>query len=77
MPPNACAVITVLVAGWGSDKVGMRGPFMLAGLVVAAAGYVMLISTANVHVQYGGTFLVAMGMYRLNLSHPLAGNQKS
>lgn len=63
VPPNACAVVTVLITGYLSDRVGMRGPFMLIGLALAACGYIMLISTANIHVQYGGTFLVASGIF--------------
>lgn len=63
VPPNACAVVTVLLTGYFSDRVGQRGPFMLAGLILAAAGYAMLIGTANVHIQYAGTFLVAAGIF--------------
>jgi len=63
VPPNALAVLTVLATGFASDKYKQRGSFMLAGLTLAAVGYIMLIATPNVHVQYGGTFLVAAGIF--------------
>jgi hypothetical protein len=31
--------------------------------LVGIAGFSMLIGSANVHVQYGGTFLGALGIY--------------
>lgn len=61
VPPNFGGFITVLVVTWLSDKFKMRGYFMLGGLIVALAGYIMLISTPKILIEYGGTFLVAAG----------------
>lgn len=62
VPPNIGGFITVLCITWISDRVGVRGPCLLLGLVVALAGYIMLIATPDILTEYGGTFLVAAGM---------------
>lgn len=63
VPPNVCAFFTVLITCYLSDKYQRRGVFMAGWLVIAIAGYIMLIATANEWVQYGGTFLVAAGIF--------------
>jgi hypothetical protein len=63
VPPNMCAFFVVLLTGWGSDKLHMRGPLMLVGCTVAIIGYVMLIASDRSSIQYGGTFLVAVGIF--------------
>ncbi|KAG9661367.1 MFS general substrate transporter, partial [Aureobasidium melanogenum] len=63
VPPNVGAFLSVLLVTWLSDKYRMRGPFMLAGLVIAIGGYIMLISNNHHTIQYGGTFLVAAGIF--------------
>ena len=61
VPPNFGGFITVLITGFVSDRVGVRGPLMIVGLVIALAGYIMLIATNDILINYGGTFLVAAG----------------
>ncbi|KAF2446267.1 MFS general substrate transporter [Karstenula rhodostoma CBS 690.94] len=63
VPPNMGAFFVVLLTGWGSDKWHMRGPLMLVGCAVAIVGYIMLIASERSSVQYGGTFLVAAGIF--------------
>ncbi|KAK7190225.1 hypothetical protein PSPO01_03946 [Paraphaeosphaeria sporulosa] len=63
VPPNMGAFFIVLLTGWGSDKWRMRGPLMLVGCTVAIVGYIMLIASERSSVQYGGTFLVAAGIF--------------
>ncbi|KAH0373065.1 MFS general substrate transporter, partial [Aureobasidium melanogenum] len=63
VPPNVGAFLSVLLVTWLSDKYRMRGPFMLAGLTIAIGGYIMLISNNHHTIQYGGTFLVAAGIF--------------
>jgi MFS family permease len=63
VPPNMGAFFVVLLVGWLSDKWKMRGPLMLVGCTVAIAGYIMLIASTKSQVQYGGTFLVASGIF--------------
>lgn len=36
---------------------------MFTGVIIAIGGYIMLISTPNIWVEYGGTFLVAVGIF--------------
>ena len=63
VPPNMCGFFAVLLACWASDRYQKRGIFMLVGLSIAIIGYIMLIATPNVYTQYGGTFLVAAGIF--------------
>lgn len=63
VPPNMSAFGMVLIVCWLSDKTKQRGVFMLAGIILAIAGYIMLIATPNYNIEYGGTFLVAAGIF--------------
>ncbi|KAI4720709.1 MFS general substrate transporter [Aureobasidium sp. EXF-10727] len=63
VPPNIGAFLSVLLVTYLSDKYRMRGPFMLVGCTVAVGGYIMLISSNHHTIQYGGTFLVAAGIF--------------
>ena len=62
-PPNMVGFFTVLIATYLSDKYKRRGIFMLIGASLSIVGYIMLISTARPLIQYGGTFLVAAGIF--------------
>jgi hypothetical protein len=46
-----------------SDRIKARGPFLAGGCIIAIAGYVMLLTANTSPVRYGGTFLVAVGVY--------------
>lgn len=63
VPPNMGGFLTVLFAAHFSDKLRMRGPFMLVGAAVAIGGYIMLLASNKPLVKYGGTFLVAAGVF--------------
>lgn len=63
VPPNLAAFVTVLITSLLSDKIKARGPIMAAGNVIAIAGYIMLLVARRAEVRYGGTFLVAVGVY--------------
>jgi hypothetical protein len=63
VPPNLLAFFTVLLVGHLSDKYRMRGPFLLVGCTLAICGYIMLITSSIPGVRYGGTFLVAAGIF--------------
>lgn len=63
VPPNICGFLTVLLTGYFSDKLRMRGPLMIAGATISAIGYIVLITQkAPIH-RYGGTFLAAAGIF--------------
>ncbi|KZS94670.1 MFS general substrate transporter [Sistotremastrum niveocremeum HHB9708] len=59
----ACAV-TCGVGFW-ADRVGHRGWFNFAFLIVAGAGYVILIISRNAGLSYFAVFLAASGIYPL------------
>lgn len=63
VPPNMAAFFMVLLTTWLSDRTHLRGPFMLAGASLAVIGYIMLIASDRYLIQYGGTFLVAAGIF--------------
>lgn len=63
VPPNMAAFFTVLLVTWYSDKIKRRGIFMLAGATLAIGGYIMLLASSKPLIQYGGTFLVAAGIF--------------
>ncbi|KAI0166276.1 MFS transporter-like protein [Xylariaceae sp. FL1272] len=64
VPPNVAAVFSVLLVTRISDSIKARGPLML----IAIAGYIMLLATKNDAVNYGGTFLAAIGWVSNNLA---------
>jgi MFS family permease len=63
VPPNFCSFVAVLLAGYYSDKLRVRGPLMIGGCSLAIVGYIMLIASPHVLTRYGGTFFVAVGIF--------------
>lgn len=63
VPPNLAAFVTVLLTSLLSDRIKARGPIMAAGNLLAIGGYIMLLVAKRAQVRYGGTFLVAVGVY--------------
>lgn len=63
VPPNFLAFLVVLIASWISDRIKMRGPLIFTGLLIAAIGYIMQLASKSPGVRYGGTFLVAAGIF--------------
>jgi MFS family permease len=62
IPYAVAAVCTVFVAIL-SDRLALRGSIMLCTLPIAIIGYGVISTSTNAHVQYGMTFLIAIGMY--------------
>lgn len=62
-PPNMSSFVLVLITSALSDRIKARGPFMIAGCLVAIAGYIMLLAGKHPGVRYGGTFFVACGVF--------------
>ena len=56
------AVILLLFAHF-ADKLRLRWPFILAGLLSSAVGYGINISNASNGAKYFGTFLCVTGVY--------------
>ncbi|MCJ1248143.1 hypothetical protein MMC30_005358 [Trapelia coarctata] len=63
VPPNMAGFFAVLIGTFASDRFRARGPVILIGCTVAIAGYVMLLAASRPSVQYGGTFLIAAGVF--------------
>lgn len=63
VPPNMTAFFFVLGTSFLSDKIRARGPIMVVGCTVASVGYIMLLVAKQSSVRYGGTFLVAVGVF--------------
>lgn len=63
VPPYAVAAVTgTLVAFW-SDRVKLRGIFVLSTLPLALIGYAVIARVESSNVKYGMTFLMAVGIY--------------
>jgi hypothetical protein len=52
----------IVFAAW-SDRIQMRFPFILAGLMSCAIGFAINISDAPAGAKYFGTFLCVAGAY--------------
>jgi len=65
VPPYVLAAITTVVAGYTSDKIEKRAPVIIICSLTGALGFVLLLSTKIVGVQYTGLFLAAAGGYPL------------
>ncbi|KAL7277633.1 hypothetical protein ACG7TL_008560 [Trametes sanguinea] len=63
IPPYVVGGISTIVIGILSDRLRMRGPFILGGLVSALIGYVVLYATKSPGAGYAGTVLAALGLF--------------
>jgi len=61
--PIFSSAIVLLFFAYFSDKLRLRWPFILAGLLSSAAGYAINISDASNGAKYFGTFLCIAGSY--------------
>jgi hypothetical protein len=59
LPP----AIVLLFSAHFSDKLRLRWPFILAGLLSSAVGFGIDISNASIGVKYFGVFLCVTGSY--------------
>ncbi|VUC33515.1 unnamed protein product [Clonostachys rosea] len=63
VPPYACAAVFTIIVGYIADRTRWRGYCNIAPVLLAIAGFVILIATDDPNAQYAGTFLGAMGIY--------------
>ncbi|KPI38095.1 putative transporter [Cyphellophora attinorum] len=63
VPPYACAAVATVAVGFLADRTRWRGYCNIATVSIGIIGFLMLIATPNVDVQYAGTFLGAVGIY--------------
>ena len=53
MPPFAAGFISTILFALLSDKVAMRGPFIILGMTITIIGYIVLLTPQSFAVQYG------------------------
>ncbi|TFK31526.1 MFS general substrate transporter [Crucibulum laeve] len=63
VPPYVFATIVLYTFAYFSDKIKMRSPFILTGLIMCLIGFSINISDAATGVKYFGTFFVVAGSY--------------
>lgn len=61
IPVYVCAGVSAIACGYLSDRFRMRGIFVIVGLLVAAAGWLVLILSKNQQLSYAGTYFVGIG----------------
>lgn len=62
VPPNICGCLATILFGIGSDRLGVRGPFVLAGSLLSLVGYTILLATTTPTIGYIGTIIAACGL---------------
>ncbi|KAH9941689.1 MFS general substrate transporter [Epithele typhae] len=66
VPPYVVGSIIVCLACYASDRLQMRGPFIIAGTSLSGIGYLLLLTVAdNKHVRYFATFCITSGTYTM------------
>ncbi|KAI0365418.1 MFS general substrate transporter [Pilatotrama ljubarskyi] len=68
VPPYVVATVNVVLCSMYSDRIKMRSPFVLAGLVLTFIGFAINVSNASIGAKYFGVHLVVIGAY---LSAPI------
>ncbi|OJT12251.1 hypothetical protein TRAPUB_11185 [Trametes pubescens] len=63
IPPNLCALLTTILAGALSDRFRIRGPVIIAGTLLALAGYAVLYGTSSPGAGYAGTIIATCGIF--------------
>lgn len=60
-PPFICGSIVAVFFGIYSDKVNLRGPFIVTGAVVSMIGYIIAYTTSTPGPGYAATIITACG----------------
>lgn len=63
VPPFVASAAFALACCWASDRLKMRGPFVILSALVSVIGYAMYRGSEDKHVRYGALFLQVMGAY--------------
>jgi hypothetical protein len=61
--PYAVAFVTLLTLSFLSDKINLKGPFVIAGLTSALIGYIMLLTVKTTVAKMVATCFVVGGIY--------------
>ncbi|KAK0190957.1 MFS transporter [Armillaria mellea] len=63
VPPYVPAVVLTVVVAYLSDRLKLRGPFILIFVPVAIIGYIVAITATTNSGRYVAVFLIAVGVY--------------
>ncbi|KNG49198.1 pantothenate transporter liz1 [Stemphylium lycopersici] len=64
VPPYAIAAVITVVVGYVADRTQQRGYCNMFTSMFGIVGFAMLLGSGSPNVQYAGTFLGAIGIYR-------------
>ena len=62
VPPFVCGCITTIVIGIYSDKMNLRGPFVVLGAAIAMIGYIVAYTTSKPGPGYAAAIIAASGV---------------
>ena len=63
IPPFVCGCISTVVIGIYSDKMNLRGPFVVLGSAVSMIGYIIAYTTSEAGPGYAAAIIAATGVY--------------
>ena len=63
IPPFLCGCISTIVVGICSDKVNLRGPFVVFGAAVSMIGYIIAYVTSTPGPGYAAAIIAAIGVF--------------
>lgn len=63
IPPNVVGGLSTVLMGTLSVRYRVRGPILLAGLLLALVGYIILYATTSPGAGYAGTMIAACGIF--------------
>ncbi|KEY71706.1 hypothetical protein S7711_02935 [Stachybotrys chartarum IBT 7711] len=63
VPVYVWATISYFILAFMSDKVGLRGPFVLTACCFLLLGYIVMLATTNLGARYASVFMLAVGVY--------------
>jgi hypothetical protein len=66
VPPYVVGAVGGITVGYLADRTRRRGIYILTTVPIAMVGYIVLIAAKDPHIQYGGMFLAAAGIYSGN-----------
>ncbi|KAF3908925.1 hypothetical protein AA313_de0209828 [Arthrobotrys entomopaga] len=61
--PYACAFVCLPTCAYISDRINMKGPFIISGLLFACLGYIILLTEAPMGAKMAATCFIASGLY--------------
>jgi hypothetical protein len=63
IPPYVCGCILTVIIGIYSDKMNLRGPFIVLGASVSMIGYIIAYVTSKPGPAYAATIIAASGAF--------------